>query len=200
MDPNWAAVIVNVLVAFQTLLGTIVAPIVVAVATVFVAKAAIGSTKAAERYADLTHQLISAQRESQLNDRFPCIVVRSRLIPRRDTSTGYFPEVWTIRLVNIGQGPAFIKYFRTAGLSDCGCEDGEHTQDIDKVIGPNVSDPDLRVEFARGQPDILCPATLRSKEVIIIIGYHDIAGRSFESGIKGQPFYKPPESLTRILG
>ncbi len=164
---------------------TEIATIVVAAATVVVAIAARGSAKAANRYADLTHQLILEQRESQLNDKFPCIVVRSRHVVHVSGVTPTTYE-WKPRLVNIGRGPAFIEYFETTGLEPH-YKNGVHTDEIDKVIGPNVGDPDLEIPFANGTPEVL-----RRSEVTIVVRYHDIAGRVFTSGIReGNPFYEP---------
>jgi F0F1-type ATP synthase membrane subunit c/vacuolar-type H+-ATPase subunit K len=160
MDPNW----------------------IVAAATVVVAGAAIGSAIAAKRYADLTLRLILEQRESQLNDKFPCIVVRSRLMPTLPEHSG--AGGWTLRLVNVGRGPAFIESFETTGLPG-------RTDDVDKVIGPDIGDPYSQVQFAHGYP-----ADLTSPKVTIIIRYHDIVGRGFESGImEGKPFFHSPKGF-----
>ena len=154
---------------------------IVAMATVMVAIATIV-------YAFITHRLISEQRKNWLDDKFPCISVRARF-DRRPTPVATNENEWTVRLVNIGRGPAFIDYFHTMGLSGHSCDNGDRTDGIDKVIGPDVGDPHLQVAFAQGAH----PSVLRQPEVAIIIRYHDIAGRSFESGIReGLPFYEPP--------
>ena len=107
--------------------------------------------------------------------------MRSRLIPFPTPGTD-----WRLRLVNIGRGPAFIEYFHTTGLHHY--DSGNHANDIDKVIGPDVGDPDLQVEFAAGSP-----ADLRLPGVEIVIRYRDMAGRLFESRIReGIPYYEPP--------
>jgi hypothetical protein len=107
---------------------------------------------------------------------------------RRPTETDTGHE-WTTRLVNVGRGPAFIDYFHTTGLGAYSRPDGDWTHDIDKVIGPDVGDPYLQVAFAQDAH----PSVLRESGVTIIIRYHDIAGRVFESGIRqGEPFFEPP--------
>lgn len=145
---------------------------ITAIATVVVAIAAIGSAAAATVYAVLTHRLILEQRESRLDDKFPCIVVRS-LYGQGATTTG---KEWRLRLVNVGRGPAFIESFKTKGLGPNYYPDGDHTHDIDNVIGSDVGDLDLRVYFAHGTPEVL-----RLPNVEIVIRYRDIAGRLFES-------------------
>lgn len=158
------------------------------IATVVVAIAAIGSAIAAGVYAILTNRLLSEQRESRLDDKFPCISLRCRF-DRRPTPVATNENEWTIRLVNIGRGPAFIDYFHTTGLGGYSCDDGDHTNGIDKVIGPDVGDPHLQVAFAQGAH----PSVLREPGVTIIIRYRDLAGRVFTSGIReGNPFYEPP--------
>jgi len=134
-------------------------------------------------YTMITGLLILGQRKSRLDDKFPCIVVRSRFSPLATDK-----KEWTIRLVNISRGPAFIEYFHTIGLGACSRKDGDNTDDIDKVIGPDMGDPDLQVAFAMGHPE-----RLRSPEVKIVIHYRDIAGRLFKSRlIAGKPEYERP--------
>ncbi len=134
-------------------------------------------------YTVITGWLIIEQRKSRLDDKFPCIVVRCLYGPGITT----FEKQWTLRLVNIGRGPAFIKHFYTEGVPYIA--DGVHTDDIDNVIGPEVGDPDLQISFAPTNH----PSTFQQSPWTIIIRYLDIAGRMFESGIKeGKPFYKPP--------
>jgi hypothetical protein len=134
-------------------------------------------------YTVMTALLILEQRRSRIDDKFPCIVVRSIRMPvvRKDGSAG---REWTLRLVNVGRGPAFIDSFRTEGLRNYGPNDGDNTAKIDKVIGPDMGDPYLHVEFAEGSPTVL-----QRSDVKIVINYRDIAGRLFESGIReGKPF------------
>jgi len=151
-------------------------------------------------YTGITAWLILDQRESRLDDKFPCVSVRSR----KNSDT----EDDEIRLVNVGRGPAFITKFLVEGLhkisptkkqgkiihDDKGeiiyhdYPDGDYTGKIDKVLGPEIGNPDLQCWFAWGTPE-----DLRSKKVTITIHYRDLAGRLFESGIdKGEPYYKPP--------
>jgi hypothetical protein len=134
-------------------------------------------------YTGVTAWLILDQQESRLGDKFLSIVVRAREDPcRQPGATG------EIRLVNVGRGPAFIEHFHVTGLSDGSRPDGNHSDDIDRAIGPDVGDPRLQVAFALCRPEVL-----RQPDVTIIIRYHDIARRVFTSGIRnGQPFYEPP--------
>ena len=135
-------------------------------------------------YTVITAWLILEQRKSRTDDKFPCIVLRSRLNPSRPTTQESTPDEWKLRLVNVGRGPAFIEYFETKGLP---CYvDGVHTDGIDRVIGPDTGDPDLQVDFANGTPD-----HLRLRKVIVVIRYRDIEGNLFESNlIDGKPGYK----------
>lgn len=135
-------------------------------------------------YTGITAWLIFEQRRSRVEDKFPCIVVRARLNPSRVTALGVTTDEWKLRLVNVGRGPAFIEHFETAGLPHY--VDGVHTDAIDKVVGPDVGDPDLQVDFADGTPD-----DLRRPGVRILVKYRDIAGNLFESIlIGGKPSYK----------
>jgi hypothetical protein len=155
------------------------------IATLVVAIATTGAAIAAGVYAFITYRLLSEQRKSRLDDKFPCVIVRGRFGPRVASvmTTG---NEWTIRLVNIGRGPAFIDHFETTGLP--GYPDGVHTSDIDKVIGPDVGDPDLQVAFAVGHPSVL-----RQPGVAIVIHYRDIARRLFKSRlIAGKLDYEFP--------
>jgi hypothetical protein len=138
-------------------------------------------------YTGITAWLILDQRESRLDDKFPCIVVRSRL-DRAATDVVTDRNEWTLRLVNIGRGPAFIEYFYAEGLHGCSCNDGDLTDIIDKVIGPDTGDPHLQVAFAQGDPQVL-----RRSELRIIIHYRDVAGRLFKSRlIAGKHEYERP--------
>ena len=135
-------------------------------------------------YTGITAWLIFEQRKSRIEDKFPCIVMRSRLNPSRMTAHGATADEWKLRLVNIGRGPAFIEHFETKGLPHYA--DGTHTDDIDKVIGPDVGDPDLQVDFADGTP-----TDLRRPGAVVLIRYRDIAGNVFESRlVAGKPEYK----------
>jgi hypothetical protein len=161
---------------------------IVTIATVVVAVATVVAAIAAGVYAFLTNRLLSEQRASRLDDKFPYISVRAREDLSRPPGA-----TWEIRLVNIGRGPAFIEYFETTGLPSY--PDGVHTGDIDKVIGPDVGDPHLQVAFALGPP-----ANLRLPSLTIVIRYRDIAGRVFTSGITaGEPVFEPPEGFCGIL-
>jgi hypothetical protein len=82
---------------------------------------------------------------------------------------------WQLRIINAGNGPAFIKKFHTKGLKTF-YADGCHTGDIDSVIGSEVGDPDQQIMFACGGPD-----QLRDKQVYIEIEYEDIYGNRFKS-------------------
>jgi len=146
-------------------------------------------------YAIMIILLILENQRSGKNDKFPCIVVKAR---RNPNATEHPEKEWSIRLINIGRGPAFIKRFAVYGLTDY--RDGDRTDDTDKVIGPEVGDPDLEIEFTF-ERDL---AILRSPDVTIEIWYEDIAGREFVSGIRrGIPCWHPPkdfrESLLRRL-
>lgn len=137
-------------------------------------------------YTGITAWLIFEQRKSRTDDKFPCVVVRSRMTQSRPTAHGATADEWKLRLVNVGRGPAFIEYFETKGLPQYA--DGDHSRDIDKVIGPDVGDPDLQVDFADGTPD-----HLRLPKVTIVIHYRDIAGNLFKSRLTaGKPEYERP--------
>ncbi len=125
-------------------------------------------------YTLITGWLIFQQRRSRLDDKLPCVVVRARLNPSRSGQWGQTPDEWKLRLINIGVGPAFIEQFETKGLS--ALKDGDHTQDIDRVIGADSGDPDQQVDFANGTP-----LDLRKSGTHITIRYKDIAGRRFET-------------------
>jgi hypothetical protein len=132
-------------------------------------------------YAFLTYRLLSEHQKSQLNDKFPCVVVRARRNP--------FTNTLEIGLVNVGRGPAFIQSFDTNGLSHLRCSDGDHTDDIDNVIGPNAGNPDLQVVFAYGESK---PIT--APDVTVVIHYRDIAGRLFKSRfVAGKLDYERPQ-------
>lgn len=125
------------------------------------------------------------QRRTRLDDKFPCIVVRSR----KNRS------IYEVRLVNIGKGPAFITQFEVKGLdrlhSDHEYKDGDHTDEIDRALGPEVGDPALQCWFAWGSPK-----QLRAETVSIGIAYTDIEHREFRSGIiRGKPVWKPPQDF-----
>ncbi len=133
-------------------------------------------------YTVITAWLIIEQRRNRIDDKFPCIVARSRLNPKRAK------DIWRLQLVNIGRGPAFIEYFHTTGLSGCACNDGDNTDKIDNVIGPDVGDSDLQVTFGYGEPEYL-----KQSGVKIVIRYRDMAGRLFESRlIAGKLEYERP--------
>jgi hypothetical protein len=138
-------------------------------------------------YTGITAWLILEQRRSRIDDKFPCVVVRSLRMPvvRQDGSAS---NQRTLRLINIGRGPAFIEHFSTTGLGNYGPDDGDNTHKIDKVIGPDTGDPYLHVEFAEGSRSVL-----QQPNVEIVIRYHDVAGRLFKSGITaGKPWYERP--------
>jgi hypothetical protein len=173
-------------------------------------------------YFFMTLWLIFGHRKNGTNDKFPCIVVRTRKnaftedSKRKDESKEdssidnnkkapseeeKSQRQWGIRLLNIGRGPAFIQHFVTEGLTRgkppddwFRYSDGIHTQDIDKVIGPEVGDPNLQVHFAYGDSEFL-----RSDKVSIGIIYNDIAGRQFKSGIiKRNPVWDPPPEFFHL--
>jgi hypothetical protein len=149
--------------------------------------AAVGAVVAATVYAFITSRLLSEQRRNWIDDKFPCIFVRWGNDPCDDT--------WTIRLVNVGRGPAFIEFFHTSGFSSFRCGDGDHTQEIDKVIGPDVGDPTSQVRFALGSKERFKPG-----EVTVVIRYRDIAGRLFESGVTaGKPVFEPAKGFCGML-
>lgn len=147
----------------------------------------------------------SEQRKTRMDDKFPCMVVRSRKNPDS--------KVDEIRLVNVGRGPAFMTKFVVKGLdkiyprkddqgepilNDKGektCHDypdGNHIDEIDRVIGPETGNPDLQCWFAWGTPE-----NLRSEKVSIGITYNDVGGREFKSGIiKGKPVWNPPPEFS----
>jgi len=126
------------------------------------------------------------QRKTRRDDKFPYMVVRSIKVESNE---------WELRLVNLGRGPAFVTTFKTEGLGELPlnkprniAQDGYHTHEIDRVIGPEVGNPDLECMFAYGSPKVL-----RKPEVSIGIEYKDIGGRVFRSGIiKGKPVWDPP--------
>jgi hypothetical protein len=126
------------------------------------------------------------QRKTRRDDKFPYLVVRSIRTEQRAHFLG---------LVNVGRGPAFITMFITKGLSELHsnsgirfAKDGDHTHEIDRVIGPGVANLDFLSWFAYGKPE-----NLRSEEVSIGMEYKDIGGRVFRSGIiKGKPVWDPP--------
>jgi len=136
----------------------------------------------------LTWVMYREQRQTRMDDKFPCIIVRSRKNP--DTS------VDELRLVNAGRGPAFITRFVVKGLDKLDgkheYKDGDHTDEIDRVIGPDMGNLDLQCWFAWGTP-----ANLRSEKVSIGIAYKDTGDRIFESGIiKGKPVWDPPPEFS----
>lgn len=140
----------------------------------------------------LTWVIYREQCQTRMDDKFPYMVVRSRKNP--DTN------VDELRLVNAGRGPAFITRFVVKGLDKLDgaheYKDGDHTDQIDRVIGPDMGNLDLQCWFAWGTP-----ANLRSEKVSVGIAYKDIAGRIFESGIiRGKPVWGPPPefSYTRM--
>jgi hypothetical protein len=130
------------------------------------------------------------QRKTRRDDKFPYMVVRS--IEKR-TGDGLRTGNHELRLVNLGRGPAFITMFRMKGLSKSSrnekiAQDGDHTHMIDRVIGPEVGNPDLQCWFAHGTPDVL-----RREEVSIGLEYKDIGNRVFRSGIiNGKPVWDHP--------
>lgn len=137
------------------------------------------------------------------NDKFPCIIVKGRH-RREDQITKEGLRKWGVRLVNVGGGPAFIDDLDVQGLTEepegangpSKKQNGNRTDNIDKVIGPDVGDPDLQMEFA-GEDDILI---LQRRTVIIEVKYHDITGRNFMSGIRnGFPFWEPPDDFKYSL-
>ncbi len=135
---------------------------------------------------------VSEQRKTRMDDKFPYMVVRSR--KNHDTN------VDELRLVNAGRGPAFITKFVVKGLDRLDGQheykDGDHTDGIDRIIGPEIGNPDLQCWFAWGTPH-----HLRSGEVSIGIAYKDIGGRLFRSGIIDvKPVWDPPSeySQTRL--
>jgi hypothetical protein len=66
--------------------------------------------------------------------------------------------------------------------------DKDHVDDIDRVIGPEVGDPDLQCHFAYG-----ASCDLRKEDLSIGIEYEDTGGRVFRSGIiRGKPVWDPP--------
>lgn len=139
-------------------------------------------------YALMILYLVFENQRGSKNDKFPCVIVKARLNPNTDEeSTKDEKKKWSIRLINVGRGPAFIKKFTTYGLTTY--PDGDNTDQIDKVIGPDVGDPHLQIEFTF-EVDL---AILREPRLTIEIQYEDISGRLFISGIeKGMPFWKPP--------
>jgi len=126
------------------------------------------------------------QQKTRRDDKFPCVVVRSIKTEQKR----HF-----LALANVGRGPAFVTMFMTKGLSELGshsglkfAKDGNHTHEMDRVIGPGEANLDFLSWFAYGNPD-----DLRSKEVSIGIEYKDIGGRVFRSGIiNGKPVWDPP--------
>lgn len=129
-------------------------------------------------YTLMTGILIFQQRRSRQDDKLPCVVVRARLNPSRAVPGGVTTDEWKLRLINIGVGPAFIVHFRTTGIP--GLSDGDHTHDIDHVLGADNGDPDQQIDFANGTP-----GDLRTPDAQIIVRYKDVAGREFESRICG---------------
>jgi hypothetical protein len=125
---------------------------------------------AAVVYIIFTIWLILEQRNTRLDDKLPCVIVRARENPATSGSS----PVWWLRLINIGKGPAFIEHFETHGLPHYG--DGLHTGEIDTVLGPDVGDPGQQIEFTPGNP-----THLRQPSVSITIRYRDISGRRFET-------------------
>jgi hypothetical protein len=124
------------------------------------------------------------------NDKFPCVIVKAR--EQIQVQPTY--KKWGIRLINVGRGPAFIKRFTVNGLTNY--HNGDCTERIDKVLGPDVGDPHLQIEFAY-EDDL---AILRDPNTTIEIQYEDMAGRLFISGIeKGIPVWKPPTDFTESL-
>jgi hypothetical protein len=149
-------------------------------------------------YAMMIIYLVWETRRNGINDKFPCIIVKGRERRKEQRDEGL--KRWGVRLINIGRGPAFIDDLNVQGLTEYsqGSQgplnkvNGNRTHNIDKVIGPDVGDPDLQMEFA-GQEDILI---LQRSDVTIEVKYHDITGRNFMSGIrKGVPFWEPPDDF-----
>jgi hypothetical protein len=139
-------------------------------------------------YAAMILYLVFESQRSGKNDKFPCVIVKARLNCNYDEkSTEDEKKKWSIRLINVGRGPAFIKKFTAHGLTTY--PDGDNTHLIDKVIGPDVGDSHLQIEFTF-EKDL---GILREPRVTVEIQYEDIAGRQFVSGIeKGVPLWKPP--------
>lgn len=141
-------------------------------------------------YATVTLYLIWENQRNGRNDKFPCVIVKARA---REELNVEPEKPWSIRLINVGRGPAFIKKFTVCGLTSY---NGDCTHLIDKVIGPDVGDPHLQIEFTF-EKDL---GILRESRVTIEIQYEDIAGRPFRSGIeKGIPFWKPPRDFKESL-
>jgi hypothetical protein len=135
-----------------------------------------------------TGWMVIEHRRTRVNDKFPCLVVRSRL--NMDTREN------EARLVNVGRGPALITKLVTGGLDKLQgfheYKDGDHTHEIDRIIGPEIGNPDLQCWFAYGSP-----ADLRKKTVSIGIEYKDMGGRIFRSGIiHGIPVWETPPEFT----
>jgi hypothetical protein len=133
----------------------------------------------------------SEQRKTRIDDKFPYIVVRSR---KRQRASDTIDE---LRLVNVGRGPAFITKFVVKGLDMLdgihSYTDGDHTDEIDRVIGPEIGNPDLQCWFAWGTPQDIRADSPRPEKVSIGIAYKDIGGRLFRSGIiNGKPVWDPP--------
>ena len=153
----------------------------------------------------MTLWLILVHLRNGINEKFPCIVVKTRhnhdtKVSEEKSEEEKSQRPWEIRLVNIGRGPAFIQDVVTEGLTR-----GERPdvwfdypngrvprKKMDRVIGPEIGDPHLQVHFAYGDTDFL-----RSDGVSVCIIYNDIAGRMFRSGIvKGNPIWEPPPEFS----
>jgi hypothetical protein len=134
-------------------------------------------------YALMILYLVFENQRGSKNDKYPCVIAKARKNPEPNNPD----DKWSIRLINVGRGPAFIKKFTTYGLTTY--PEGDNTHLIDKVLGPGPGDANLQIEFTF-EVDL---EILRSPDVTIEIEYEDIAGRSFISGIeRGNPFWKPP--------
>lgn len=149
--------------------------------------AAIG-TIAAAIYAGVA---ANEQRRTRMDDKFPCMVVRSRDVGPIDHKYAKIVATQQLRLVNVGRGPAFITKFRIRNVT--GHKDGDHTIHIDRVIGPEVGDPALQCHFAWGTPQDIREDSNKPDKVSIGICYEDTGGRIFRSGIiRGTPVWDPP--------
>lgn len=149
--------------------------------------------------------LVWETRRNGRNDKFPCIIVKGRHRTQYQIERENLKK-WGIRLINVGRGPAFIYYFNVAGLTERQGSpgpqgppgepgspvNGNRIHDIDKVIGPEVGDQNLQMEFAEEEEILI----LQRENCTIIVKYRDILGREFTSGIRnGDPIWEAPNDF-----
>lgn len=138
-------------------------------------------------------RLLREAERTRQDQQMPVLCFRFREHESNNSTTQY-----SYRIVNAGHGTAFITNFQI--LKSRAHQNG--TPDVDTVLGPSISDPNLEIAFAFepvSAPDVDCQnmrrrdPELRVSETHYEIDYTDVFKRRFRTVFKDKKheFYGP---------